>query len=126
MEIARPVHTRKKYKEMKIHFGFIVDHGDYESPCIGCERTLCGYDTELPCENSTADWEQVTCKKCLRLKDRYILGAKEEEKAIVEQMGDMADFFSKNRKQTFINPRDYGKKRKELPKIIRRSKKNKW
>ena len=29
---------------MKVHFGLMENYGDYESPVIGCEKTLCGYD----------------------------------------------------------------------------------
>jgi hypothetical protein len=75
-----------------IHFGFFENYGDYESPSYGCDETLCGYKTEIPCENSVDKWKDVTCKKCLKLKDNYKLSIKEEEKAIVQQMGEMAEY----------------------------------
>lgn len=71
--------------------------GNYESPLICCERTLCGYETEIPCENAVDDWDLVNCKKCLRLKDVYEEGRKLDEKAIVHQMGEMAEFFERER-----------------------------
>lgn len=81
---------------MTIHFGIIIDYGDYEHPCICCDKTLCGYETEKPCENSTDIWEYVTCKKCLILKDKYINGCKEDEKIACQQMGEMAEFLKSN------------------------------
>ena len=81
---------------MKIHFGLFEDWGDYEHPLRGCESTLCGCEGEIPCENASDDWREITCKKCLRLKDRYILGCKSDEEAIVHQMGEMVEFFKYN------------------------------
>lgn len=78
---------------MKIHFGIMEDCGDYEHPLMICDETLCGCTGEIPTENSTNDWREVDCKKCLRLKNRYEDGIKEDEKYIVKQMGDMAEFF---------------------------------
>lgn len=80
---------------MKIHFGIILDYGDYESPLFGCEETLCGYIGEIPCENAVDNWSLVICKKCLKLKDSYESGKILDEKAILEEMGNMADFFKK-------------------------------
>ena len=80
---------------MKTHFGILIDYGNYETPLMCCEETLCGLTTEIPCENATDDWKLVTCKKCLRLKEQYIAGVKADEEAIVQQMGEMADFFKK-------------------------------
>ncbi len=76
---------------MKTHFGIIYNCGDYESPLMCCDETLCGYDGEEVCEIAVDDWELVTCKKCLRLKEPYRLGQKEDEKAIVQQMGEMGE-----------------------------------
>lgn len=81
---------------MKIHFGFFYNDGDYESPIGGCDETICGYDGEEVLEKYTTEiWEDVSCKKCLRLQDAIISGHKAEEEAIINQMGDMADFFEK-------------------------------
>jgi len=80
---------------VKKHFGIMEDWGDYEHPITGCDETLCGYIGEEVCENATDDWDFVTCKKCLRLKERYIEGCKIDEENIIKQMGEMADFFEK-------------------------------
>jgi hypothetical protein len=77
---------------VKTHFGIFDDCGDYEHPLIICITTLCGYEGEIPTENSVNNWEEVTCKKCLRLKELYIEACKIDEEAIVRQMGEMADF----------------------------------
>lgn len=81
---------------MKIHFGLFEDYGDYEYPLRGCERTLCGYEGEIPCENASDDWEEITCKKCLKLKESYIQGCKIDEEVIIHQMGEMVEFFKMN------------------------------
>jgi len=81
-----------------MHFGFIVNEGDYETPiiCVDNDETICGCTGEEVLENYTTDnWKTVTCKKCLRLKDSVIRGQKEDEKAIIKQMGEMADFMQK-------------------------------
>ena len=80
---------------MKTHFGIMEDSGDCESPLIGCEKTLCGCTGEIPCETATDDWNKVDCKKCLKLKIEYELAEKENEKNIIDQMGDMVEFFEK-------------------------------
>jgi len=82
---------------VKIHFGFMENYGDYESHCYGCETTICGCTGENAIENATDNWEKVTCKNCLRLKDAVIAGIKSDEEAIIKQMGDMADFFEKQK-----------------------------
>lgn len=78
---------------MTVHFGIIVDYGDYENPCICCDKTLCGYETEKACENSTDIWADVTCKKCLKLKDKYEQSEKQDNEIACNQMGEMAKFF---------------------------------
>lgn len=85
---------------MKTHFGIMENCGSYEQPFNCCEETLCGYTGEIPCENATDDWDCVNCKKCLRLKDAYLKGVEQDEKMIVAQMGDMADWMEKNYKDT--------------------------
>lgn len=82
---------------MKTHFGIIYNGGDYESPLLICDNTLCGYDGEIPCENAVDNWKLVTCKKCLRLRESYEYNEKENEKHIIKQMGDMTDFFKKDK-----------------------------
>ena len=88
---------------MKTHFGFMEEWGDYESPMSGCEETLCGCTGEEVCENATDDWDCVSCKKCLRLKDRYKEEERRNEEVIVQQMGDMADFMEEERKKEKAN-----------------------
>jgi len=73
------------------------NYGDYEQPFYGCGRTLCGYETEKPCETATSDWEEVSCKKCLKLRKRYEISRQIDEKIIVEQMGDTADWWEKQK-----------------------------
>jgi len=75
----------------------MIEEGNYESSLICCERTLCGYTGEIPCENSTDRWKLVTCKKCLKLQGSFGRAIESEEKAIVQQMGDMTDFFEKEK-----------------------------
>ena len=78
---------------MKIHFGFLENYGDYESPAYGCEEVVCGCHGEMSIENATSDWDEVTCKKCLRLKEKVIEGERRDNEKAVKQLGDMADFF---------------------------------
>ena len=54
---------------MKVHFGFFENYGDYESPCYGCETTVCGCTGENAIENTVDNWNEVTCKNCLKIKD---------------------------------------------------------
>ena len=75
---------------MKIHFGIMVDCGTYENPSIGCEKTLCGCNGEIPCETAVEDWRAVTCKKCLKLHEAYKISVVMDEKHIVDQMGEMS------------------------------------
>ena len=57
------------------------------------ERSLCGvWFGEA--SNISSDWERVTCGRCLRLKKQIKSRVVTEEKAIVDEMGDMADFMS--------------------------------
>lgn len=58
------------------------------------ERAMCGvkvgenYDFHY-------DWRYVTCKLCLRNRDKIESAVRVEEESIVDQLGDMADFFKK-------------------------------
>lgn len=80
---------------MKTHFGFFENFGDYEYSLYGCESTICGHQGENVTEKHTVeDWDFVTCKNCLKLKDKVIEYHKIVEEVIVNQMADMADFFS--------------------------------
>ncbi len=80
---------------MKTHFGYLINEGDYECPCIcvAGDKTICGCVGEEVLENYTTDnWKDVTCKKCLKLKDKVIKAHEEDEKECIKQMGEMADF----------------------------------
>ena len=68
---------------MKTHFGD-VEYGEW-SVC----NTL-PEDVEL-----TDDWSEVTCKRCLKKKQRYLELERVNEEHIIREMGDMADFFNK-------------------------------
>jgi len=79
---------------MKMHFGFFEDCGSYETPLDCCEETLCGYPVGDSLEEYVTDcWNDISCKRCLRLKDAVVKGQEADEQAIIAQMGDMADFF---------------------------------
>jgi hypothetical protein len=55
------------------------------------ERGPCG--TWLgEASNLTGDWGRVDCRRCIRSKARMMGAHAAEERAIVEQMGDMANF----------------------------------
>lgn len=45
--------------------------------------------------NMTGDWARVDCRICIKLKARITDQAEAEERAIVEQMGDMAEFMKR-------------------------------
>ena len=71
---------------MKTHYypwGFYED--EERAPC----GTFFGEDN-----SASGDWENVTCGHCIRRKKRIMGIVADEEKAIVEQMGSMADFMS--------------------------------
>ena len=73
---------------MTTHFyPFSGDSGDLEqAPC----GTWVG-----EASNYTGSWEWVTCGRCLRSKKRITTVVDADEKEIVRQMGDMADFMSR-------------------------------
>lgn len=55
------------------------------------ERGTCG--TWLgEASNLSGDWSRVDCKRCLKNRLAINASVESEERAIVEQMGDMADF----------------------------------
>ena len=67
---------------MKTHFAPFTDLEDIEqAPC----GTWLGESPEL-----SGDWTEVDCRLCQKRKERIIAAAADEERFIVEQMGDMA------------------------------------
>ena len=75
---------------MKTHFAPCA-YGDLDE----IERSACG--TWLGgLSNLTRDWSRVDCGTCLKRREKITKQVQDEELAIVQQMGDMADFM-KNR-----------------------------
>ncbi|MFV3402824.1 hypothetical protein ACNFIC_02565 [Pseudomonas sp. NY15463] len=69
---------------MKTHFAPFTDLEDLEqAPC----GTRLGESSGL-----SGDWDKVDCRRCQSRKEKIIRSASAEERAIVEQMGDMAAF----------------------------------
>ncbi|WP_110994633.1 hypothetical protein [Pseudomonas sichuanensis] len=69
---------------MKTHFAAFTDLDDLEqAPC----GIWLGDASEL-----SGDWAKVDCLLCQRRKQKIIAAAAAEERAIIEHMGDMADF----------------------------------
>lgn len=69
---------------MKTHFAPFTDLEDIEqAPC----GTWLGESPRL-----SGDWSKVDCLLCRKRKDRITAAAADEERFIVEQMGDMAAF----------------------------------
>ena len=69
---------------MKTHFAPFTDLEDVEqAPC----GTWLGESSEL-----SGDWAMVDCQLCKKRRERITAAAAEEERFIVEQMGDMAAF----------------------------------
>lgn len=61
------------------------DDGPEQAPCgiwIGDASDL------------SSDWSRVDCKRCLKWKDTIMATHEAEERAIVQQMGDMADYYA--------------------------------
>lgn len=73
---------------MKTHFDPYIDPYDPEDGFR--ERYLCGAVAPEDQYNSISDWNQVTCKRCLLIKDKLEAEYLEIEEEIVNQMGDMA------------------------------------
>lgn len=68
------------------------------------------YDGPSPCgtivgENysSSANWNYVTCKRCLKKRKIMQISFDSTEKEIIRQMGDMAEFFEKCEKCNLSN-----------------------
>ncbi|MBK4999497.1 hypothetical protein IAE37_001773 [Pseudomonas sp. S31] len=69
---------------MKTHFAPFTDLEDLEqAPC----GTWLGESSEL-----SGDWTMVDCRLCKKRKERIASAAAAEDRAIVEQMGNMATF----------------------------------
>ncbi|MFG0409535.1 hypothetical protein [Pseudomonas sp. FYR_11] len=69
---------------MKTHFAPFTDLDDLEqAPC----GTWLGESSEL-----SGDWSTVDCQLCKKRRERIIAAVSDEDRFIVEQMGDMAAF----------------------------------
>ena len=72
---------------MSVHFSrYPDDDGPEQAPCgiwIGDASDL------------SSDWSRVDCKRCLKWKDTIMATHEAEQSAIVEQMGDMAEFMKR-------------------------------
>lgn len=79
---------------MKTHYDPYMPSSLYPNEEEPPEFTYCGTITgeEYYCTNS---WDRVTCKKCLKGRDRIALIVNKQEEIIINQMGDMAEFFNK-------------------------------
>jgi hypothetical protein len=76
---------------MKTHYGLVTeDYYDENTPC-----GLKDIGDEIPL---STDWEMISCKKCLKMKDRIIAGIKADEEVIVKQMGDFVKFVEREEK----------------------------
>ena len=72
---------------MRTHFSGALGEDD-------AEQAMCGtWFGEA--SNTTGYWALVDCRKCLARKSKFIKQIAEEERAIVEQMGDMAAFMKR-------------------------------
>lgn len=56
------------------------------------EKAWCGTALGNECD-LTSNWKRVTCKRCLRSKERIQREFEHTESMIVKQMGQMADFY---------------------------------
>jgi hypothetical protein len=72
---------------MKTHYTFGDEYFD-KYPC-GTWVAEDPSDTQI--------WVEVNCRRCLSKKAKIMLSRQEEEKAIASQMGDMVEFFQKQR-----------------------------
>lgn len=70
---------------MKLHFDPYRETGE------DCIHALCGTVVGEEYESTTL-WIEVTCKRCLVGKKKINEWVKETEKAIIKEMGDMANF----------------------------------
>ncbi len=79
---------------MKTHFDPYTEPD--ESPD---EKAWCGTILGDECD-VTGNWKEVTCKRCLKNKEKFQSFFEETEKHIVAQMGDMVKFFEEERQLT--------------------------
>lgn len=76
---------------MKTHFAEL-ESGNEGYPYDEWSQTVCGLEyTESPLTNN---WNEVSCKRCLQLKERY---KKEMELAMKHSCRDMAEFVEFNK-----------------------------
>lgn len=74
---------------MKTHFQpYHDEYGDIEVMPCGTKAYF-----DIP-SDTTSNWKHVTCKRCLGQKEKIQKSFEENEKEIVRQMGDMANFYS--------------------------------
>jgi hypothetical protein len=76
---------------MRTHF---EPHLQYDE----AEQAMCG-TWYGDASNSTGDWSRVDCRRCIKLKARITKSSEAEERAIVDQMGDMAEFMKSANQQ---------------------------
>jgi hypothetical protein len=74
---------------MRTHFTGQLGGGDEDVEQAGCGTWL------GEASNLTGDWGRVDCALCLRRKAKITTQIEAEERAIVEQMGDMAAFMKR-------------------------------
>lgn len=71
---------------MKTHYSHFQQDDEEQSAC----GTFLGEASNL-----SGDWSRVDCRHCIRSKGKIASAIAAEEHAIVQQMGDMADFMRK-------------------------------
>ena len=83
---------------MRTHFNGRLGGGDDDD----VEQAACG--TWLgEASNLSGDWGRVDCALCLKRKTRITDQHEAEERAIVEQMGDMTAFMKRNHPEAHTN-----------------------
>ncbi|WP_296277829.1 hypothetical protein [Pseudomonas sp. UBA7530] len=81
---------------MSTHFSrYPDDDGPEQAPC----GVWIGDASDL-----SSDWSRVDCKRCLKWKDTIMATHEAEESAIVQQMGDMAEFMKREVRQNIDRP----------------------
>lgn len=72
----------------------MTTHYDPYSETLHGDITACG--TVVGDKYSaSANWNHVDCRRCQKQKDRIVKTVEREEEAIIKQMGEFADFVSK-------------------------------
>lgn len=84
---AQVVKRNNRRIKMVTHFDPYIDTEDGPPEVAPCGTRLG--------EKASLDWrwKNITCKRCLKQRDRLDKSFQETEKYIIEQMGDMAEFF---------------------------------